>query len=125
MNARYPTDADYGYVLCRDEWTCQYCGRDCRDGDGVIDHVVPHALGGPSKLYNLALSCRPCNTRKSQSVWIPRNFLSITLDHPDWRATVVRMLLQQITQRLTPIEAWQMAALMEEHAANVRASLEK
>ena len=49
-------------VLRRDEYTCQYCGRQLRQL--TIDHVVPRHRGGPHTWQNLVAACAACNRRK-------------------------------------------------------------
>ena len=50
--------------------TCIYCGRPILARnfvaglDSDIEHIIPRALGGYSKLENLACSCRDCNREK-------------------------------------------------------------
>jgi hypothetical protein len=52
-----PTPAHYRYVRTRDR-TCRHPG--CRNGAGWadLDHVVPHADGGPTDCANLCCLCR-------------------------------------------------------------------
>ena len=50
-------------VFIRDNYTCQYCGRQTRDL--TIDHVFPRFLGGEHMWENLASACKPCNQRKA------------------------------------------------------------
>jgi 5-methylcytosine-specific restriction endonuclease McrA len=49
-------------VFIRDNYTCQYCGRQC--GDLTIDHIIPRSRGGPHTWENLVSACKPCNHRK-------------------------------------------------------------
>jgi len=58
-------------VFKRDHFKCQYCGL-----DGLhrfenwliltIDHVHPHARGGPRSMDNLVTACQPCNLIKGK-----------------------------------------------------------
>ena len=55
----------------RDTYTCVLCGLEGRGETHeerikgfAIDHVVPHAAGGSSKLENLQILCRKCNSSK-------------------------------------------------------------
>ena len=62
-------------VHARDEWTCWLCGYkttesgislpDSEDWDAALDHVTPHAHGGPNKIDNLRTAHRWCNTLRS------------------------------------------------------------
>jgi 5-methylcytosine-specific restriction endonuclease McrA len=49
-------------VFQRDNYTCQYCGRQTKDL--TIDHVMPRHRGGPRRWENLVSACRSCNHRK-------------------------------------------------------------
>jgi 5-methylcytosine-specific restriction endonuclease McrA len=49
-------------VFIRDDYTCQYCGK--QGGDLTIDHVVPRSRGGTHAWDNLVSACKPCNHRK-------------------------------------------------------------
>ncbi|MBT3218149.1 MAG: HNH endonuclease [Proteobacteria bacterium] len=72
-------------ILCRDAYTCQYCGRRPRRAEGApdlevltIDHVVPRALERDGWVVlpwngkrvrvtsweNVLTACAPCNTAK-------------------------------------------------------------
>ncbi len=46
-------------VYRRDSYRCRYCGRD--DAPMTVDHLMPHAYGGPYTEENLLCSCRKCN----------------------------------------------------------------
>jgi 5-methylcytosine-specific restriction endonuclease McrA len=49
-------------VFIRDNYTCQYCGR--QGHDLTIDHVVPRSRGGSHSWENLVSACKTCNHRK-------------------------------------------------------------
>ena len=49
-------------VFRRDEFTCQYCGR--QTAHLTIDHVVPRHRGGTHTWANLVAACPACNRRK-------------------------------------------------------------
>lgn len=55
-------------VAKRDEYICQYCGKDVKIGF-VIDHVIPWRVGGENTLENLVCACRRCNLMKSGTVF--------------------------------------------------------
>jgi 5-methylcytosine-specific restriction endonuclease McrA len=52
------------YILMRDRYTCQYCGKQ-EAKNMTVDHVLPRALGGKSTWENLVCACRQCNNRKN------------------------------------------------------------
>lgn len=54
------------------ETLCYWCGADL-SGGGHLDHIMPISLGGPATPSNEAMTCAPCNLRKSNKhplVWI-------------------------------------------------------
>jgi len=52
-------------VLNRDGFRCKYCGSTAEEAPLHVDHVVPIARGGKTRLSNLVTSCSPCNLGKS------------------------------------------------------------
>jgi 5-methylcytosine-specific restriction endonuclease McrA len=50
-------------VFWRDEFTCQYCGRQARVL--TLDHVLPRVRRGPHTWGNVVTACVPCNHRKA------------------------------------------------------------
>ena len=52
-------------VFLRDNYTCQYCGKENLHGrDLTIDHVKPRSKGGKSTFENVVTSCQACNSYK-------------------------------------------------------------
>jgi len=51
-------------VYLRDNYTCQYCGRQFAADDLTFDHVVPRKNGGQTTWENIVTCCRECNCRK-------------------------------------------------------------
>jgi len=49
-------------VFNRDEYACQYCGRQTKEL--TLDHVVPRRRGGQHVWDNVVSACIPCNRRK-------------------------------------------------------------
>ncbi len=49
-------------ILRRDEYRCQYCGREVPNM--TVDHVVPRYRGGEYRWENLVAACPQCNRRK-------------------------------------------------------------
>ncbi len=49
-------------VFVRDDYTCQYCGK--QSHDLTLDHVVPRHRGGGHTWENLVTACKVCNHRK-------------------------------------------------------------
>jgi hypothetical protein len=52
-----PTAAQRRFVTTRDR-TCRHPGCDNRAGWADLDHVIPHAAGGPTDCVNLCCLCR-------------------------------------------------------------------
>lgn len=54
-------------VLKRDNFTCQYCGRNVVDDKIKLhcDHIIPVSKNGTDELDNLITSCMECNLGKS------------------------------------------------------------
>lgn len=80
-------------VKKRDKETCQYCGV-VKPKVAIIEHVIPYALGGVGREYNLVYACQSCNMKKITSVWVPRNLDEITIDRHDWREKVMSLASQ-------------------------------
>lgn len=51
-------------LFLRDEFTCQYCGRQCGGDHLSIDHILPKSRGGHTSWENCVLACIGCNARK-------------------------------------------------------------
>jgi 5-methylcytosine-specific restriction endonuclease McrA len=49
-------------VFRRDDYTCQYCGRQTMHL--TVDHVLPRYRGGAHVWNNLVAACPPCNRKK-------------------------------------------------------------
>ncbi len=49
-------------IFRRDNFTCQYCGRQSKDL--TVDHVIPRRLGGQSTWDNVVAACPRCNHLK-------------------------------------------------------------
>ena len=70
------------YVRHRDGYRCAYC--DAGDTRLELDHIVPLAHGGASRVGNLTASCRRCNQRKADQP------LEQFLSHDPQRAARIR-----------------------------------
>jgi len=53
-------------VFKRDNFTCQYCGRNVKDDKIKIntDHIIPRSKRGKDTFNNLTTSCSECNAGK-------------------------------------------------------------
>lgn len=50
-------------VFVRDQYTCQYCGK---NGRVQIEHIVPKSRGGKLSFDNCVAACQKCNSKKAQ-----------------------------------------------------------
>ena len=50
-------------VFNRDDYTCQYCGKQMRHL--TLDHVIPRYRGGQHAWENVVSACMACNRRKA------------------------------------------------------------
>jgi 5-methylcytosine-specific restriction endonuclease McrA len=62
------------YPQERDNYICQYCGKDGLASlenwhDSTVDHFIPQKLGGTDQLNNLKTSCGYCNAIKGDRVF--------------------------------------------------------
>lgn len=51
-------------VLARDNFECQYCGRELSSKEATLDHVVPRSQKGKTSWENIVCCCPPCNRKK-------------------------------------------------------------
>lgn len=77
-------------IRCRDGNVCQYCGTE-PEIECIVEHIIPAALGGEARAYNLVMACNSCNVRKGRRVWLPRNLIEITEDHAEWRERILSL----------------------------------
>jgi 5-methylcytosine-specific restriction endonuclease McrA len=68
-------------IFRRDDFTCQYCGRQLPERELSLDHVVPRSRGGKSTWDNLVVACLKCNDRKASR--LPREAGMTLLDRPE------------------------------------------
>ena len=52
-------------LLERDEYKCQYCGKELPTKELNMDHVIPRDRGGGTSWENVVISCIRCNSKKS------------------------------------------------------------
>lgn len=54
-------------IFERDNYICQYCGKQKKWDELTIDHVVPRSMGGDSKFENVVTACKGCNQWKGNN----------------------------------------------------------
>lgn len=71
-------------LIKRDGDRCYLCQQPHHPSTYEIEHIIPKAHGGTDDLHNLALACKPSNSRKNDRIismriedhmpcyWIPR-----------------------------------------------------
>lgn len=52
----------------RDDGTCYMCNRSVSFEDYQVEHLIPLSKGGADAPYNLAVSCRRCNSGKKDKI---------------------------------------------------------
>ena len=64
-------------IFKRDDFTCQYCGRNFKEDKIKIhcDHIIPRSKGGKDVPENLITSCEECNEGKGD-VLLSKRILS-------------------------------------------------
>jgi hypothetical protein len=60
-------------VFKRDNFQCQYCGRDSPEIVLEIDHIEPKSKGGTDDIFNLITSCYDCNRGKRYTKLTDKN----------------------------------------------------
>ncbi len=51
-------------IYIRDNYCCQYCGRELHPDKLTWDHVIPKARGGKTEWENIVTCCMECNRKK-------------------------------------------------------------
>lgn len=72
-------------ILARDNFTCQYCGKELGAREATLDHVKPRSQGGKTTWENIVCCCTHCNRRKGGRT--PREARMTLLKKPvkpDW-----------------------------------------
>jgi len=55
-------------IYIRDNYKCQYCGRELPPDRLTWDHVIPKARGGKTEWGNIVTCCMECNRRKGGKI---------------------------------------------------------
>lgn len=72
-------------VYTRDNYTCQYCGKQDSTENLSIDHIIPRSRGGRSTFENCCVACVTCNRKKADKLLKDSGLkLSKTPVKPKW-----------------------------------------
>jgi 5-methylcytosine-specific restriction endonuclease McrA len=52
-------------IFVRDDYKCQYCGKQLNSKNATVDHINPQAKGGKNSYLNCVCSCKTCNQWKA------------------------------------------------------------
>lgn len=55
-------------IFIRDDYTCQYCGKQLNTRNATVDHILPQAKGGKNSYANCVCSCKTCNQWKGDKL---------------------------------------------------------
>jgi 5-methylcytosine-specific restriction endonuclease McrA len=55
-------------IFLRDNFTCQYCGKEFDAKNLTCDHIVPKSRGGITEWNNIVTSCTGCNLKKGDKL---------------------------------------------------------
>jgi 5-methylcytosine-specific restriction endonuclease McrA len=92
------------FLFARDEYRCQFCGRNAMDFKHreclTRDHLVPISRGGTNDWANVVTACSTCNTRKGNH--LPDECGMYPVRHPTEPHFVH---LTWAVRRLTPVQA--------------------
>ena len=90
-------------VIFRDNFECQYCGKNGTVKELTIDHVIPISRGGKNTWENVVTACSPCNSKKGSKLldemgvklkrspfrpkWTPQIIIKLRENDPnEWKA---------------------------------------
>jgi hypothetical protein len=74
---RFATRQWRRFILERDGWRCQYCGKQVDWRSSQIDHLLPYYHEGRTLLHNLVTACRECNQLKQAGVFTKETYLFV------------------------------------------------
>ena len=80
----------------RDQYCCQYCGKDFSADRLNMDHVIPRSKGGRTTWENIVTACIPCNTQKANRLPHQANMHLIKKpSRPRWRPFISSLIDQK------------------------------
>lgn len=54
-------------VFARDNYECQYCGKQKAYNELTFDHIIPVIQNGETSWENIVACCKPCNGKKADN----------------------------------------------------------
>lgn len=73
-------------IFRRDNYTCQYCGKQFRTEELTIEHILPRSKGGKTTWQNCVLACISCNLKKGNRTLTESGLiLKKTPTRPRWK----------------------------------------
>lgn len=54
---------------------CWWCERNLPKEELTMDHITPKSKGDSDNLENLKLACRPCNQKRGDSLFPPKQYV--------------------------------------------------
>lgn len=72
-------------IFTRDNYVCQYCGKELHSKNATVDHVLPSSKGGKNSFLNCVTACKPCNSWKGDQLLSQTSMqLAKTPTHPSF-----------------------------------------
>ena len=85
-------------VYMRDNYTCQYCGREKKDL--TYDHVIPRSRGGRTTWDNIVTSCVSCNYKKGCKTPEQAGMtLKSAPDRPTWYKMIKSSIINRVADK--------------------------
>ena len=78
-------------VRNRDGKVCQYCGTEYAR-EYIVEHIIPAALGGEARPYNLALLATPATPARGAGYGFRATSTRSLRVHPEWRERVLSLI---------------------------------
>jgi 5-methylcytosine-specific restriction endonuclease McrA len=92
-------------IFVRDNYLCQYCGKELNVKNATVDHIHPISRGGKNSYVNCVCSCKTCNQWKGDKLLSETKMvLRKTPDHPSF---LEFMYLKAKTLGINMKEIWE------------------
>lgn len=91
-NVRFSKDN----VFIRDNFTCQYCGKQKTRNDLTLDHILPRSRGGVANWLNCCTCCKGCNSWKDDHTPEEAGMRLLTKPYrPTWEVNLLKTDIPQ------------------------------